>query len=113
LSNALVELQRVYTARDEDIGGKRARVDTTSDSQLKIMNVGKTKNPKEKRHLKGLDRNPLNLKNVMNDTRVELSLAELLDVALVAHVEFAKLMRLNPTNKTKKALKRVRIHYLE
>ncbi|KAH3057053.1 hypothetical protein KXW16_004976 [Aspergillus fumigatus] len=112
-SNALVELQRVYAAGDEDAGGKRARVDTTSDSQLETMNVGKTKNPKEKRHLKGLDGNPLNLKNVMNGTRVELSLAELLDVAPAARVEFAKLMRLNPADKTKKAPKRVRIHHLE
>lgn len=113
-SNVLVELQRVYAAGDEDAGGKRARVDTTSDSQLETMNVGKTKNPKEKRHLKGLDGNPLNLKNVMNGTRVELSLAELLDVAPAARVEFAKLMRLNPADKTKKAPKRVRIyHHLE
>lgn len=104
-SNALVELQRVYAAGDEDAGGKRARVDTTSDSQLETMNVGKTKNPKEKRHLKGLDGNPLNLKNVMNGTRVELSLAELLDVAPAARVEFAKLMRLNPADKTKKGSK--------
>ena len=49
----------------------------------------------------------------MNSIRVELSLAELLDVALVAYVEFAKLIRLNPADKTKKALKRVRIYYLK
>lgn len=108
-----MELQRVYAARDEDAGGKWARVDTISDSQLKTLNVGKTKNLKEKRHLKGLDGNPLNLKNVMNGIRVELSLAELLNVAPAAYVEFAKLMRLNPADKTKKALKRVRIHHLK
>jgi hypothetical protein len=49
----------------------------------------------------------------MNGTRVELSLAELLDVAPAARVEFAKLMRLNPRDKGQKAPKRVRVHHLE
>lgn len=44
---------------------------------------------------------------------MELSLAELLDVAPAARVEFAKLMRLNPRDKGQKAPKRVRVHHLE
>lgn len=75
--------------------------------------MGKTKNLKEKRYLKGLDGNLLNLKNIINSIRVELSLVELLNIVLAACIEFIKLIRLNPANKIKKALKRVRIYYLK
>lgn len=91
-ANALTELQRVY-ATEADNSGKRQRPDTSTDSQSETLNPGKSRKPREKRHLRGLDGNPLDLKRVINGTRVDISLAELLDVAPAARVEFAKLMR--------------------
>lgn len=105
-ANALVELQKVYA---NDNGNKRTR-ETSSEKQSRPEG---TKRPREKRHLKGLDRSPLDLRKMINGTRVDISLAELFDIAPAARVEFAKLMRLAPAEKERKRPKRVRVSHIE
>jgi hypothetical protein len=108
-ANALTELQRVYASGENS--GKQVRVETGLESLEETLQV-RTRKPWEKRHVRGLEGNPLDLRYVINGTRVDISLAQLIDVAPAVRVELAKLMRLTPAEKKQKASKRVRVHHL-
>jgi hypothetical protein len=108
-ANVLTELQRVYASGENS--GKQVRVETSLESLEETLQV-RTQKPWEKRHVRGLKGNPLDLRYIINSTQVNISLAQLIDIAPAVRVELAKLMCLTPAEKKQKASKRVRIHHL-
>ncbi|GAB1192961.1 hypothetical protein APSETT444_002162 [Aspergillus pseudonomiae] len=97
LGSGRKEISGVIAPQTEDL-----KQDYLRNYLRKNQQIQKLTESKERRHIQGLEGKPLNGKDIMSNTTVQISLIQLLDIAPLTRIDAVKMLRLTPTEGEKK-----------